>query len=76
MLTSVEGIYRDGKVELIGPAPEMAAGRVIVTFLNATTAVDLAARGIDQKQANELRHRLGTIADDWQHPDMDVYDAV
>ncbi|MBI2477179.1 MAG: hypothetical protein HYV60_00535 [Planctomycetia bacterium] len=33
MLQSVEGVYRDGKVELLEPAPAKADGRVIVTFL-------------------------------------------
>jgi hypothetical protein len=74
MLKSVEGIYRDGKIELLEPAPEGAAARVIVTFLPGT-AVDLAERGLDPQQAADLRRRLATFAEDWQQPDMDSYDA-
>ena len=33
MLKSVEGIFRDGKVELLEPAPQVAESRVVVTFL-------------------------------------------
>ena len=75
MLRSVEGVYRDGKVELVEPAPEDASGRVIVTFLSNAQAVDLADQGIDQEQAADLRRRLGAFAEDWQQPEMDVYDA-
>jgi hypothetical protein len=50
-------------------------GKVIVTFLNAGS-IDLAKRGIDEHQAADLRQRLKTFAEDWDRPDMDVYDAV
>lgn len=75
MLKSVEGIYRDGKVELLEPAPPEAKGKVIVTFLDTTT-VDLADRGIDEAQAADLRHRLKPFAEDWDRPEMDAYDAI
>lgn len=75
MLKSVEGFYRDGKVELLEPVPPNVRGKVIVTFLESSS-VDLSARGIDQAQAADLRLRLNTIADDWNRPEMDAYDAV
>jgi len=75
MLRTVEGYYRNGKVELSEPAPEDAEGPVIVTFLTAPHAVDLAQRGIDQHQAEDLRQRLKTFSEDWDRPEMDVYDA-
>jgi hypothetical protein len=74
MLQSIKGVCRDGRVELLEPAPPGAEGEVIVTFL-ASQAVDLAARGIDEKQAADLRHRLAAFAEDWDRPEMDVYDA-
>lgn len=76
MLNSVEGVYRDGKVELLEPVPADAPTRVIVTFLRGQSTVDLKERGIDPHQADDLRKRLSTFADDWEHPGMDVYDAV
>ena len=75
MLNSVEGVYRDGKVELLEAAPPNAAGRVIVTFLSPHS-VELAARNIDEQQAADLRHRLAAFSDDWNRPEMDVYDAI
>jgi hypothetical protein len=75
MLKSVEGVYRDGKIELLELPPPNAQGKVIVTFLESG-AIDLAARGIDESQAADLRHRLQTIAEDWNLPEMDAYDAV
>jgi hypothetical protein len=38
MLRAVEGVYRDGKVELLERPADISEGRVIVTFLPATTA--------------------------------------
>jgi hypothetical protein len=74
MLTSVEGVYRDGKIELVEqPANVRDDTRVIVTFLRAAS-VDLQARGIDRTQAMELRARLSTFAEEWDSPEMDVYD--
>jgi hypothetical protein len=76
MLKSVQGVYRDGKVELLEPVPEGVAGRVIVTFLSERAAVDLTERGIDPQQAADLGRRLAAFAEDWQRPEMDVYDAL
>jgi len=75
MLQSVEGVYRDGKIEWVEPAPEGAEGKVIVTFL-AVGELNLADRGIDEAQAALLRAKLSTFTEDWQSPEMDSYDAV
>lgn len=75
MLTSVEGVYRNGKIELLEPAPADAGSRVIVTFLSAKS-VDLSERGIDAAQAADLRQRFAAFAPDWDDPKMDAYDAV
>jgi len=74
MLKSVEGVYRDGKIELTDlPEDVRDDTRVIVTFLD-TNHVDLRERGIDEAQAAELRAQLGTFAEDWNSPEMAVYD--
>jgi hypothetical protein len=36
--------------------------------------VELAERGVDETQAADLRRRLLAIAEDWNRPEMDVYD--
>src|SRR5947209_606940 len=66
MLKSIEGIFRDGKIELLEPAPADAAGaRVVVTFLPPHGPFDLRERQIDESQASDLRRRLATFAEDW-----------
>jgi hypothetical protein len=75
MLQSFEGVYRQGKIDLVEIPPADMEGKVIVTFLNSGT-VDLAQRGIDEQHAADLRSRLQSFATDWDRPDMDVYDAV
>ena len=74
MLKSIEGIYRNGKIELT----ELPGGidnetPVIVTFLEHKF-VDLEAYGINQSQASQLRERLAPFSEDWNNPDMDIYD--
>lgn len=74
MLKSIEGIYRDGKIELSeAPSEIRDETRVIVTFLQSR-AIDLRACQIDEAQAAELRGRLATFAEDWESPEMDIYD--
>jgi len=74
MLPSYEGVYRNGKIELVEmPASINGETRVIVTFLDAKH-IDLQARGIDKRQAADLRARLATFAEDWDSPEMDIYD--
>ena len=74
MLTSIEGVYRQGHVELRErPENVPEESRVIVTFLGAAV-VDLRARGIDEEQARELRGRLAPFAEDWESSEMDAYD--
>ena len=74
MLKSVEGIFRDGKIELLEPAPQIEEARVVITFLPARSQIDLGERGIDVAAAADLRARLKTFAEDWSRPEMDVYD--
>lgn len=77
MPTSVEGIFRNGKVELLGPAPDgVSEARVTVTFPAQAEPIDLATRRIDAKQAADLRARLSAFAEDWERPEMDVYDET
>ena len=38
--------------------------------------VNLSERDINQVEAADLRSRLQTISEDWERPEMDVYDAL
>jgi hypothetical protein len=82
MLTTVEGIYRNGHVELIELPETMmremtGSVRVIVTFLpsdSLNSSVDLRSRKIDGAQAEELRARLQPFAAEWDATEMNIYD--
>jgi hypothetical protein len=76
MLKSIEGVFRDGKIELLEPAPQTEAARVLVTFLPPRAPVDLSERGIDPAAAADLRSRLSAFVQDWDRPEMDVYDEA
>ena len=74
MLAAVQGVYRDGFVQL-AEQPEGIRDEtpVIVMFL-ASKTVDLRSRGIGEAEAAELRARLTTFAEDWDRPEMGAYD--
>lgn len=72
MLTSIEGTYRNGQIELKEPPTNISGDTpVIVTFINSGD-IDLRAQGINQEQAAELRAALSTF-EDWDKPEMDIY---
>jgi len=76
MSKSVEGIYRGGVVELLEtPEDVEERARVIVTFVDENS-VDLAAHGINEEQAADLRARLSAFVEDWERSDMEAYDAL
>ena len=74
MLTTTQGVYRGGSVELTEQPKDIPDETpVIVTFLSSNS-VDLRSRGIDEAAAHDLRARLATFAEDWHRPAMQVYD--
>ena len=74
MLISVEGVYRNGRVELTeSPSNIPEETCVIVTFVG-TNDIDLASQGIDREQAEALRNSLATFSDDWDSSEMSIYD--
>lgn len=82
MLQSVEGIYREGTIELLETPAEVQESRVIVTFLsnvkNAESdgeakGVNLRCLSVSREETAELRHKFSTF-EDWNDPAMDIYD--
>lgn len=74
MLTSVEGVYRGGRIELIENPSDVPEGTwVIVTFMRSGE-IDLKSQGIDREQAEVLRASLATFSEDWDSPEMSIYD--
>jgi hypothetical protein len=76
MVKSVEGIYRNGMVDLLEPLAEAEGSRVIVTWVRPAGPVDLRQRAIDESQAADLRRRLAPFAEDWDRPEMAAYDEL
>ena len=72
MLTSIEGTYRNGQIELKEPPADVPDETpVIVTFMSSSD-IDLRRQGINQPQAAELYADLSTF-EDWNEPEMDIY---
>jgi hypothetical protein len=76
LVKSVEGVYRNGKVELMEPIAEAEGSRVIVTWVRPAGLIDLRERGIDESHAADLRHRLARFVEDWDNPEMNAYDEL
>jgi len=76
MLKTVEGTYQNGRVELAELPDDIGEAQVIVTFLPKNDKHRLSTYGIDEAQAADLRARLRTFEEDWNHPEMNVYDAL
>ncbi len=63
-----------GSVELTEhPTQVRDETHVIVTFVEAAE-IDLRTRGISEAEAADLRERLAPFAEDWNRPEMEVYD--
>ena len=74
MLRAAEGVFRKGRIELVEiPDDVHDETRVIVMFLESPL-IDLRSRNIDRAHAAELRARMATFAEDWESPEMDIYD--
>ncbi len=74
MLATVEGVYRNGKIELTEVPQGLSENTpVIVTFMHKRH-VDLQDYDISEAEAAELRARLLPFAQEWDSPEMDLYD--
>ncbi len=74
MLTTLQGVYRKGKIVLnADPSDIPDETPVIVTFLGVE-GIDLRARGISEEQASALRSQLSSFAEEWDSSEMSVYD--
>ena len=74
MLTTLQGVYQNGKIVLNNNPSDIPNGTpVIVTFLGVE-GIDLRARGINEDEASVLRAQLAAFAEEWDSPEMSVYD--
>ena len=75
MLQSMEGVYRNGRIELREKPRGLRKTRVIVTFLTEAKAPAKPPK-LSRKEAAELRAKLAAWEEDWNAPGMDAYDTV
>lgn len=74
MSTTIEGVYQDGKIELSETPNDVCEDTRVVVIFMSPGAIDLREHGIDETQAANLRARFATFAEDWESPEMSVYD--
>ena len=70
---SIETLQLLRAYEALPPGEQEAFVREL---LQRAPAVDLRKRGLDEAKAADLRGRLKTFAEDWDRPEMGVYDAI
>jgi hypothetical protein len=75
MLKTVEGIYRNGKVELLETPPDVSNARVIVTFLPASQGRSKPPEFTAEELA-DLRGKFAAWQEDWHAPGMEAYDQL
>ena len=70
MLT-VEGIFKNGHVELLEEVHDIDEAKVLVTFVQ-NGDLSIECLGLDAAAAAELRSKFESF-EDWNDPAMDIY---
>jgi len=73
MFQTLEGVFRNGKVELLHAPENIAEARVIVTFLPGLIESE-GTPFISPAELAELRGQLAAWEEDWNAPGMEAYD--
>jgi len=58
----------------LNPVERLAVQKKLAEIVSENSAVELHDRGIGQIQAENLRSRLKTFAEDWERPEASIYD--
>jgi hypothetical protein len=74
MSTSVQGVYCNGRIELTENPTNVPEGASVIVIFAKSNDVDLESQGIDTEQAQFLQASLATFSDDWDSPEMSIYD--
>jgi hypothetical protein len=73
MIQSVEGVFRNGKVELVEEPMNIREARVIVTFLPGAIGPE-GGPWYTPEEVADLRGKLAAWEEDWNAPGMEAYD--
>jgi hypothetical protein len=73
MIQTVEGIFRNGKVELLEEPENIHEARVIVTFLPEAMG-PAGGPSFTADEVADLRGKLAAWEEDWNAPGMEAYD--
>jgi hypothetical protein len=71
MFQSLEGVFRNGKIELLEEPKNIREARVIVTFLPVGPP---GGPSFTLEEVDELRDKLAAWEEDWNAPGMEAYD--
>jgi hypothetical protein len=74
MFPTVEGIFRNGKVELVETPENIEEARVIVTFLPGAATAPPGGPDFTADELVELESKLESWQTDWNAPGMEAYD--
>ena len=77
MYTALKGIYENGVLRLLEPAPDVSRSEVLVTFLNETKSkseVDRQPGGL--LRLRKLKGKKLSISDDFNDPIDDLKDYM
>ena len=73
MIQSVEGVFRNGRVELLEVPENVSESRVIVTFLPDAIG-PAGSPDFTPDEIADLRGKLVAWEEDWNAPGMEAYD--
>jgi hypothetical protein len=73
MIQTVEGVFRNGKIELLEEPKNIHEARVIVTFLSDVMA-PVGGPSFTSEEVADLRGKLAAWDEDWNAPGMEAYD--
>ena len=74
MLTTLQGVYRKGKIVLNDNPSDIPDETPVIVMFLGVEGIDLRARGISEEQASALRSQLSSFAEEWDSPEMSLYD--
>ena len=74
MSQQLTGIYRQGYIELREKPCHLSDETQVFITLSESHDLPLNTQEITPEQAQQLRHSLASFAEEWNSPEMSIYD--